>query len=140
VPPRRWAFALLPVALLVAVNFAGVHPADRGHPRHYEASAREDDVEAGWAGEFEEFWGVGRDIGELETSFTRDLDIGERNCTELRPPHARQDQPRNGQLTGAAGPVMSRPGSPSASSASIIRKVSSCAELALGDPGKYPTP
>ncbi len=40
--PRKWALALIPVALLAAANFKGVHPADRSHPRHYEAAARRD--------------------------------------------------------------------------------------------------
>ena len=41
-PPRKWAFALIPIALLAAANSGGVHPADRSHPRHYEAAARAD--------------------------------------------------------------------------------------------------
>ena len=48
-PPAKWAVAFIPVALLVAANIGGVHPADTHNPRHYETAARQDFAAADFA-------------------------------------------------------------------------------------------
>ncbi len=48
-PPAKWALAFVPVALLVAANIGGVHPADRHNPRNYETDARQDFSDANFA-------------------------------------------------------------------------------------------